>query len=242
MKMKFHSRPLFSRLPILPTLSLILFLAAPAFAEGQKENYLPPHTPDGIALLSPPPAAGSAEQAADLALSESVVRARTEEEVAQGTKSASLSIFNFAPAIGDFFQPGKFPKMEHWFNQAKSNTTAAIDLPKEYWKRPRPYELEKSLLAGKPERNASYPSGHSVRGTLQALMLAELFPEKREAILEYGRKIGWDRVIIGKHFYTDVVAGRVLAQAIMRELLANENFKRDLAGVKEEIAAAIKKN
>jgi acid phosphatase (class A) len=88
---------------------------------------------------------------------------------------------------------------------------------------------------GKPERNASYPSGHATRGMAQALVLAELFPEKREAILEIGRKIGWDRVLIGKHFPTDVYAGRVLGQAIVREMMKSEAFQRDLAAAKAEV-------
>jgi acid phosphatase (class A) len=68
-------------------------------------------------------------------------------------------------------------------------------------------------------------------------VLAELFPEKREAILTIGRDIGWDRVLIGKHFPTDVYAGRVLGQAIVRELRANAAFEHDLANAKAEIAA-----
>ena len=73
---------------------------------------------------------------------------------------------------------------------------------------------------------------------MQALLLAELFPEQKEAILEVGRQIGWDRVLIGKHFPTDVNAGRVLGQAIVRELLASPAFQHDLAEAKAEAQAA----
>ncbi len=74
--------------------------------------------------------------------------------------------------------------------------------------------------------------------TVESLVLAELFPDKREAILALGRRIGWDRVQTGYHFLTDVRAGRVLGQAIVRELMASPAFQHDLAEAKAEIAAA----
>ncbi len=42
-------------------------------------------------------------------------------------------------------------------------------------------------------------------------------------------------MLIGKHFPTDVQAGRVLGQAIMRELMANPAFQHDFAAAKEEV-------
>ena len=53
-----------------------------------------------------------------------------------------------------------------------------------------------------------------------------------------GRNLGWDRVLIGKHFPTDVQAGRVLGQAIVREMLASPAFQHDLAAAKAEVQAA----
>ena len=100
------------------------------------------------------------------------------------------------------------------------------------------YQIDPSLSFGEPEGTNSYPSGHSTVGTVDALVLAELFPEKRAAILALGRQIGWDRVLTGYHFLTDVRAGRVLGQAIVRELMANPAFQHDLAEAKAEIAAA----
>jgi acid phosphatase (class A) len=59
-----------------------------------------------------------------------------------------------------------------------------------------------------------------------ALLLAELFPDKRDALLAISRGIGWRRVL-----------GRVLGQAIVREFLANPAFQHDLAEAKAELAA-----
>ena len=217
------------------TLLLLLFVAPPLRADS---NYLAPGHPDGIALLAPPPEAGSAEETADLASARAVFKARTPAEYARAAKDGNLSIFNFAPAIGPFFQAGKLPKTEALFMKVRTNIVAAINTPKDHWKRRRPYQLDEQLSLGRPEPSYGYPSGHSTRGTVQALLLAELFPEQKAAILEIGRNIGWDRVLIGKHFPTDIYAARVLGQAIVRELLASPAFQHDLAEAKEEVQAA----
>lgn len=197
---------------------------------------LPPGHPDGIHLLSPPPAMGSPEQAADLAESRAVIKARTAEDINRA-KDESLTLWKFEPVIGPFFKKGKFPKLEVFFQCVKTNISSAINTPKDHFQRLRPYQIDPSLKFGRPEPSKGYPSGHSVRGTVTALLLAELFPDKRDAILQIGRDIGWNRVVIGKHFYTDVVAGRVLAQAIVRELHKVPDFEKDLAEVKAEIKA-----
>jgi len=218
-----------------PAFLLVLSLVVPVWAG---ERYFSPDQFDAVALLAPPPAPGFAEQTADLASARAVFKAATPAEQARAEKDASLSLFNFAPAIGSFFQPGRLPKMEALFEIVKTNTSEAINTPKDHWKRARPYELDPELLLGKPEKSFAYPSGHATRGTVQSLLLAELFPEKREAILAFGRDIGWDRVLIGKHFPTDIHAGRVLGQAIVRELKANSAFQRDFAEVKAEVQVA----
>lgn len=217
------------------TRSLAAIILAAAFSSNA-DFILPANHPDGIHLLSPPPKPGTPEHNADLAESRAVIKARTPEDLKRASDE-HLTLWQFEPAIGPFFKPKKFPKMEAFFACVKTNISDAINIPKDHYKRLRPYQIDPSLKFGKPEPSASYPSGHSVRGTVTSLLLAEMFPDKKEAILQIGRDIGWNRVIIGKHFYTDVVAGRVLAQAIVKELHELPDFERDLAEVKAEIAA-----
>jgi len=61
---------------------------------------------------------------------------------------------------------------------------------------------------------------------------------QRDTILAEGRTIGWHRVQIGRHYPTDIYAGRVLGQAIVQQLKKSERFKKDFAEAKSEIAAA----
>ena len=113
-----------------------------------------------------------------------------------------------------------------------------IDAPKSHFKRLRPYQIDDRLVLGPPEPSFSYPSGHSTRGTVYSLVIAELFPEKKNAIVEIGRDIGWDRVLIGKHFPTDVYAGRMLGYAIVLKLHSSTLFQHDLEQAMAEIRDA----
>jgi acid phosphatase (class A) len=112
------------------------------------------------------------------------------------------------------------------------------DAAKNYWQRPRPFLVNTNLVSADPEKSFGYPSGHSTRATVDALLLAELIPDKRDDILAVGRDIGWRRVEGASHYPTDIYAGRVLAQAIVRELKTSPAFQHDFAEVKAEITAA----
>lgn len=236
MKNSGHSIPL--RLaPVL--FSLAVLIAPLRAADGTNDYYLPKGKIDVIALLAPPPLPDSSEQAADLAEVRAVHMSHTtNEEAAAWAENNGLSLSDFTPAIGSFFQPGRLPKTGIFFDRIIKDVSRQVNVGKNYWKRERPYVVDPSLAQGGPTPGFSYPSGHSTEGMTCALVLAEIFPEKRDALLAIGRNIGWHRVILAKHYPTDVVAGRVLAQAIVRELNANPVFRHDLDEVKAEIAAS----
>jgi acid phosphatase (class A) len=203
--------------------------------EGGEPRYLA-NTNLALQLLPWPAEAGSAEQAADLG--ETIVAHQgwtgCTEHFAGPEKK--LCIFAFASSIGPFFQTNRFPKTEAFFQRVQKETDEVTATGKAFWRRPRPYQVETNLLRGDLEKGAgSYPSGHSTRATVCALLLAELFPEHRASILEEGREIGWERVVLGKHYPSDIYAGRVLGQAIVGEMKANRAFRRDFDQARIEI-------
>jgi acid phosphatase (class A) len=212
----------------------LLSAAAPLCAAGP---YL--HGFDPIALLPPPPPLGTAEDVADRESTLRIYTARTPEEIARGKSEHTVTIFAFTPAIGPFFLPGKFPKTEALFREVEAETKKIVNTAKNTWKRPRPFVADPARFTepGDPEKSPGYPSGHSTRGTAFALLLAEIFPERREAILAKGRDIGWVRVEIGVHTPLDIYGGRVLGQALAREFLHSPAFQADLAAARAEVAA-----
>lgn len=217
----------------------VLFLIPPASLRAAKTNtvYFPPEKIDFIALLPPPPASNSLEQIADLDEVRTVYHRCHSNDSALARSEAKFTIFSFTPVIGEFFQPGEFPKTEAFFIRVHKTASAVTDVAKDFWRRPRPFTVDTNLAFGELEKSFSYPSGHSTRGTVFALLLAELFPDRRDAILAEGRAIGWHRVQIARHYPTDIFAGRVLAQAIINELKSDPDFQCDFAKTKAEIAA-----
>jgi acid phosphatase (class A) len=201
-------------------------------------HYLRDGKPNAITLLAPPPLPDSPEQAADMAEVRAVCHAAPSNDVTIAFTEKKFSIFNFTPAIGPFFVPGKFPQTEAFFHRVQKDAETVTDRAKDFYKRPRPYVLDPSLASGKLEKSFSYPSGHSTESMVLALVLAEVFPDKHDAIVAEARNIGWHRVEIARHYPTDIYAGRVLAQAIVREMNKNTEFQQDLAAARAEVAPA----
>ena len=220
---------------------LLLALVALAPFRTAGATYLPADRPDAVALLAPPPVAGSAEDKIDLDTSYTVASTATSEQVALAKDEVKLTIFHFAPAIGPWFQPGKFPKTEAMFQEVEVESKAVTLKAKKHWQRLRPYIVDPARFPHAVEQEKatdySYPSGHSTRGTAYALLLAELFPARREALIAKGREVGWLRVQGGVHYLTDIYAGRVLGQELARDFLASPAFQSDLSAARAELAA-----
>jgi acid phosphatase (class A) len=203
-------------------------------------HFLAPDAVSAATLLCPPPLPDSAEQTADLNEVRAVYHAATSNDMAAAYSEKKFSIFTFTPVIGDFFQSNNLPKTTAFFAKVQLDAETVTDLGKLYFHRPRPYTVDANLANGKLEKSFSYPSGHSTESMVIALVLADLIPDKRDAIIGKARSIGWHRVEIARHYMTDIYAGRTLAQAIVREMKTNADFQKDFAEAQAEITAAQK--
>ncbi len=226
-----------------------VFVAAPLRADDQMAQprqkvqngqlyYLTGKKPDAIALLAPPPLPDSPEQAADMAEVQAVYHLATSNDIAVANAENKFNAFNFTPAIGAFFQSNNLPKTTAFFERVQADARTVTDNAKDYFNRPRPYFVDPSLAHAKLKKHPSYPSGHACETMVLAMVLADLFPDKHDAIVAISRNISWHRVEIGDHYPTDIYAGRVLAQAIVKQMKKNEAFQKDFAEAKAEIVAA----
>lgn len=213
--------------------------SSPTLLAAEALHYLAAGQPDSSVLLAPPPTENSAEDCADMASVVATVRSATSNETAVAFSEKKFGITNFSAVVGAILKPGNLPKTEAFIANVKADSAAATDVAKDYWKRPRPFTVNTNLASGTLEKSFGYPSGHSTEAMVLALVLAELFPDKNNAILAVGRDIGWHRVMIARHYPTDIHAGRVFAKAIVRELKLSPQFQKDFAEAKEEIAKAL---
>jgi acid phosphatase (class A) len=222
---------------------LAAFLLATLGGVSAKEaalHYLKEGKPDVATLLAPPPLPDSAEALADLNEVRAVYHAASPDDQVAANSEKSFSVFNFAEAAGPFFVPANLPKTAAFFAQVQSDAAWVTDQGKDFFKRPRPYTTDPSLANGKLEKSFSYPSGHSTESMVLALVLAELLPERRDAIVAHARLIGWHRVEIARHYPTDIYAGRTLALAIVKQFKKSDAFQKDFEAVQAELAAARK--
>ncbi len=210
------------------------------FAKDAALNYLAPGKPAAAILLAPPPQLDSAEQAADMDAVRSVYHAASKADQQAAYAEKKFSVFNFTAAIGSYFVETNLPKTAAFFEKVQQDAETVTDLGKDYFHRARPFTTDTNLANGKLEKSFGYPSGHSTESMVLALVLAEMLADKHDTILAHARLMGWHRVQIARHYPTDIYAGRVLAQAIVKQLKKSESFEKDLAEVKAEIIAARK--
>ncbi len=86
--------------------------------------------------------------------------------------------------------------------------------------------------------DGSYPSGHTAAGWGWALILAQINPERADALLKRGIEFGQSRVICDAHWQSDVDAGRIMGAATVARLQADPGFLADIEGAKAEVKAA----
>lgn len=222
------------------SLCLVLLISVPSLVlrAGETEGFLSKGVVQVAALLPDPAAEGSAESLAELELVRQQVAARTSADEALALSEERVTLFTYAPVIGPDLVPGRYPKLEALMVQMEKSGGAVIREAKQHWSRPRPFMVDSGIKALSVEKSFGYPSGHGTRGMLYALVLAEIFPSRREALLVHGRALGWHRVQSGVHYPSDIQAGRVLGLAIFAELMRSDAFVKALAEVKAEASAA----
>lgn len=236
--------------PALAAALLVACIATPAFARDGKAKAAYVHylsdaqIAADVDLLPPPTPMGSAEDIADREVTDRTYLQRNPADAALAAREESFDVFAFSAVLGEAFDPGKLPRTAALFGDAKKILAAAKNAGKDKWKRERPcpvnscqWDPEKDATDWK-NRDYSYPSGHSTRATAFALLLDAVFPARKAQLDAFGQQAGWRRVVRGVHTPQDIYAGRVLGQAIARDLLANAEFRKQLADAAAELRAS----
>ena len=175
--------------------------------------------------LPAPPAKNSDEFRQDFTTLHAYQDHRTPEECASAATQSSLMLSNgFGPKTG-VLTASELKKARVLAARVFAKAGIAVYYFKNHFKRPRPYITDESLspcISKVRNSYMSYPSGHSAAGYALALALAKKFPYKKDLILQQGLKIGENRLIGGVHHPSDVVAGRKLAEQVVRGMFVSE--------------------
>ena len=221
----------------------------PADLPQVRPNYVigylePAELPDSRALLPPPPAAGTAALAADEEAYRSTRKLLATPRGALATKDANLGFPNaaetFSCALDMPISAEATPHLNMLLRRVRADASRTTDKAKDFYKRRRPFMAHGDLSCTPKEKmkDDSYPSGHSSIGWAWALVLAEIAPDRANAILPRGVAYGQSRVICGVHWKSDVEAGRLAGAAAVSRLHVNPVFAAQLAAARKEIEAA----
>ena len=223
----------------LSTAVLLLFLIRPVLAG--EVVYVPADRIVCAMLLAPPPALDSGEQQADMATVAAMQRQRTPAQEAQVRADAEYTPFRFADVLGpEAFTPDKLPRTANLFKKVKRNVSAVLGPAKAAWNRPRPFVTNPDIHpCVDPPKGDSYPSQHSSFGTVTAILLANMVPEKAAEIHARGERYRLNRVIAGVHYPSDVAGGRIVGTLLAAFLFQDPRFMADFTQARGETRAAL---
>lgn len=149
-------------------------------------------------------------------------------------------IFLYSDILGPNFTPDRLPLTADLSGRIRK-TAGSIDNPlKAEFRRLRPYNFDSTLHpVCETNKEFSYPSGHAVNGYLFAFLLAEMLPEKRNALLERANRYAHNRVVCGVHYPSDVEASRRVALVAFGALLVNPEFVEAFRRAEQETRAVL---
>jgi len=245
-----------------------LFVSPPVGAIEDRAYVAPPLMAT-LSLIASPPAPGTPAAERDLAGVLEAERARTPAGAAHVVKDAEPTFARFVGDLGwpaekmpitsrlyanllktqgAISGPAKdcFLAPRPFVVDARVHPVAEIKTGSENTTKAPPMALPRgapSPCRAAPEAPAaysySYPSGHAALGALAAIVLSRMVPEQREALFARGWDYGWNRVVAGVHFPSDIEASRLIATLIARELDKDPRFVADFAAAKAELRAGL---
>jgi len=224
----------------------LLVLGSLALAWGQNgypPGYLSP-APNMLSIVPPAPAPGDPRDAADRQIFRATRSLKDSPRWGVAQRDNDLSAAGvlqaFTCAAGMAFTAEKAPRLNELLGRVSSDAHGAEVSVKDRYHRKRPFLIDDGPIC--IDRSASligsfdYPSGHSTFGWAAGLILAELLPDRGEAILARARAYGESRVVCGVHNSSSVETGRTLAAALVAELHAAPQFRKDLELARAELA------
>lgn len=205
-------------------------------AQLDSREFVPP-APDGV----------SARQRLDTTWSQAMLPLRNSARWDLAIRDADLSFpaaaGTFSCALGIRISQAGTPALYQLLRRSLADLGLATYSAKNTYQRQRPFMTNGAPICTPAEEamlrtDGSYPSGHTAVGWGWALILSELAPDRAEAILARGRAFGESRTVCNVHWYSDVVAGRVVGAAAVARLQTNEEFLAAKEAARAEILRA----
>lgn len=165
---------------------------------------------------------------------------RTPQMVIEAKADAQEDVWRFTNVMGPAFTAQNLPLCSAFFERIAETEGAVVDPAKKVFGRPRPPFLSDEV---KPivelSKSGAWPSGHSTMGFLMATVLADMVPEKRDAVFERAAQYAENRIVGGVHYRSDTQMGRVVAALIAEKIMERDDYKALYAPAKAELRKAL---
>jgi len=205
-----------------------------------------PAVPDTLRILPPAPQAGDARYEADRQMFKATRKLEGSPRwaLALNDDNGGLYLKDLSCALGVELTRQNAPKFLTLYSRVARESTRATNAPKDAMKRLRPFLVDKGPTCidqtGSIKDSYDYPSGHVTFSWSEALILAELAPDRATDILIRARAFGESRLVCGVHNMSAVESGRTNASVLVAALHGSPEFRADLEAARSEIAAARK--
>ena len=222
-------------------------LREPAKPKQSECKFLCPESVDLTALVEAPPKPASAEQAKDEAILLWLQDRRTREDESRAWRSLSFDLTWFDEALDARLDTTWYPVLFKTFNEVRNDVSLLmLDLP-ESFKRERPHTNPAILpslpredaitVSGKVTLTNGYPCGPALRATVFAALLSNLFEDRKDALMERAREVGFARTLGGVNYPSDVRAAEQLGTALARQIIAGDAWAKRKVDLQDELAA-----
>ncbi|MBB3104274.1 acid phosphatase [Azomonas macrocytogenes] len=147
------------------------------------------------------------------------------------------------------YEMGEIGKAVALIKASEISTGAA----KSYFNYPRPFLIDGNSIGKVPDNSVvqdgspykatggSYPSGHTNTGYTDALLLAEMLPERFVPLLNRAAGYGYSRVVLGVHYPLDVIGSRMVVERNVAHFLNDPAYKTLFDTARDELRAALEK-
>ncbi|ARJ41295.1 phosphoesterase PA-phosphatase [Pantoea alhagi] len=155
------------------------------------------------------------------------------------------------PKLGQAFlnayNKGELAKAAALIKATEISTSAA----KDYFHYPRPFLQSGNQIHLVPDdvvirdgkaysaTGGAFPSGHTNTGYTDALLLAEMVPERFVPLIDRGARYGYSRVILGVHYPLDVMGSRMIAERNVAHFMNDPAWRKLFAEAKTELRSAL---
>ncbi|WEF28367.1 phosphatase PAP2 family protein [Klebsiella aerogenes] len=157
------------------------------------------------------------------------------------------------PRLGKAFlvayDKGELGKAAALIKASEVSTGAA----KKHFNNPRPFLIQGNTIHLVPDDvvvkdnqpytadGGSFPSGHTNTGYTDALLMAEMIPERFDALVTRGARYGYSRIVLGVHYPLDVMGSRMVAQRNVAHYLNDPKYRVLFNDARDQLRAALEK-